>query len=120
MLVTYRPEQAESTFQRDFVENFPFTECKTFQADEENRGLLKKTVQESVLIGDRPPTADETDQVCAVLNDRFTGLPVIRAVLKDAQTADAITVSPPCCHFMRSISASSTVRSGSPRSKPFC
>lgn len=60
MLVTYRPEQAEATFQRDFVENFPFTERKAFQAGEENRVLLKKAVQESVLIGDRPPTADET------------------------------------------------------------
>ena len=90
MLVTYRSKQAEATFQRDFVESFPFTERKAFQAGEENRALLKKAVQESVLIGDRPPTADETDRVCAVLNDRFTGLPVIRAVLKDAQTADAM------------------------------
>lgn len=90
VLVTYRPEQAEATFQRDFVENFPFTERKAFQAGEENRVLLKKAVQESVLIGDRPPTADETDRVCTVLNDRFTGLPVIRAVLKDAQTADVM------------------------------
>ena len=86
VLITYRSEFVDATIQQDFIGGFPFTERKTFKSNEENKNLLKKAVRESISIDGRTLSEDEIDQVCTVLNDRFTGLPVIRAVLEHEKT----------------------------------
>lgn len=86
ILVTCRTENLNGTFQQDFLNAYPFTERRAFALEEENRDLLKKAIQESVTLSGKPLTLEQIDRVCHILNDRFTGLPVIRAVL--AQMAD--------------------------------
>ena len=84
ILITCRSENMEGTFQWDFLQQFPFSEHRKFDPKKNNRDLLKKAISESVLLSENSLTNKQIDRVCDVLNNRFTGLPVIRAVLSKA------------------------------------
>ena len=89
VLITCRSNHFRETFQQDFINCFSFTERVIFEKGAENRALLKQVVKDSVHFNDKQLTDYQVDQVCSILNNCFTGLPVIRAVLKDAQSIDA-------------------------------
>ena len=90
LLVTCRSDHIMGTFQESFLHQFHFTERKTFQKEKENRTLLQKAIQESVFLSGAPLSPAQTDRVCNILDNRFTGLPVIRAVLEQADDFDRV------------------------------
>lgn len=94
ILITCRSEGMEGTFQQDFLQNYPFTERKMFFADQENRALLKQAIKESVFRTEKQLSQAETDAICRLLNDRFTGLPVVRAVLAGTEELDSALNAP--------------------------
>lgn len=86
VLITCRLEGIAGTYQWDFLQAHPFLERRTFNKAQENREVLKKTVGDSVFLSGQALNAEQIDRVCSLLDNRFTGLPVVRAVL--SQTAD--------------------------------
>jgi hypothetical protein len=94
ILITCRSEGIDGTFQQDFLQCFPFTEHKTFAANQENRELLKKAIEESVVLSGKQLSQAQINHICGVLNDRFTGLPVVRAVLAQAEDLDPVLNAP--------------------------
>lgn len=85
ILITCRSDIPEGTYQQRFLSGFPFTDKTTFLSAD-SRELLKKAVSESVRIGEFPPTEEQIEKICDILNNRFSGLSVVRALL--AQTED--------------------------------
>lgn len=86
ILITCRLEGIVGTYQWDFFQTYPFSGKRTFNKTMENREVLKKAVSDSVLILGQKLDAEQIDRICTLLDDRFIGLPVVRAVL--SQTAD--------------------------------
>lgn len=86
VLVTCRLEGITGTYQWDFLQSYPFLVKQIFNKAQENREVLKKAIGDSVFLSGQVLNAEQIDRACSLLDNRFTGLPVIRAVL--SQTAD--------------------------------
>ena len=93
ILITCRSDIPQDSYQRRFLSGFPFTERFTFQTAD-GRHLLKKAVTESVKVGDAPLTEPQAEKICDILNNRFSGLSVVRALLAETEDFNDITKAP--------------------------
>lgn len=81
VLITCRLEGIAGTYQWDFLQTYPFGDKRTFNKAQENREVLKKAVGDSIFLSGEVLNAEQIDRVCSLLDNRFTGLSVARAVL---------------------------------------
>lgn len=86
ILITCRLEGIVGTYQWEFLQSYPFLDKRIFDKVMENREVLKKAVSDSVFFSGQSLTTEQIDRVCTLLDNRFIGIPVVRAVL--SQTAD--------------------------------
>ena len=98
VLITCRSDNIQGSYQEQFINGFPFTEKMFFQP-EENRDILKSAIRESVRICGDPLNETQIETLCDILNNRFTGLPIVRALLSNssdfnlATKADSLSAS---------------------------
>ena len=84
ILITCRLEEIAGTYQEDFLQSYSFSDKRTFNKAMENREVLKKAVGDSVFFSGQPLSAGQIDRICTLWDDRFIGIPVVRAVLSQA------------------------------------
>ncbi|MGM9662796.1 MAG: hypothetical protein ACI3WR_06905 [Oscillospiraceae bacterium] len=94
VLVTCCAESLQGSFQQDFLDSFAFTEQATFSRTAENAGLLQKLIRKSVTLSGRPLEDEQAERIGRVLDWRFTGLPVIKAVLANAEDLESALTGP--------------------------
>ena len=98
ILITCRSDNIQGSYQEQFINGFPFTEKMIFQP-EDNRDILKSAIRESVRICGDPLNETQIETLCDILNNRFTGLPIVRALLSNspdfnlATKADSLSAS---------------------------
>lgn len=80
----------EGCCQHDFLECFSFTEKRAFRKEDENTDILKQFIAKSIKLSEKLLEQNQIERIVKVLDHRFTGLPVIRAVLANAEDFDQV------------------------------
>ena len=91
ILISCRSETSGGTYQSHFLNNYPFSQKFTFIKDNENKALLKLAVQKSIRLKGHELTEEQIEKVLEVLDNRFSGLPVVRALLPKSDNFEILT-----------------------------
>ena len=90
VLITCRSDNIQGSYQEQFINSFSFTDKMIFHP-EDNRDILKSAIQESVRIYGDPLNETQIETLCDILNNRFTGLPIVRALLSNSPDFNLVT-----------------------------
>ena len=91
ILITCRSETPGGIYQSRFLSSFPFNKRFEYSKENENKDLLKLAIKKSIRINGDELTDNQTEKVLDVLDKRFSGLPVVRALLFQSGDFELLT-----------------------------